>query len=222
MTDFWRYSLDDQIEELERVGIDTDSVFSNNIVIGVSGRKGAGKTTLSDAILQHLTHEPLLYKMSANFADGIKEALNKLFCSAYGMGRNPVNVFSTMDSQTKERIRPILQDVGMGARERFSDDFWVLQVFNRIVSRTQHQLNGYGLTLIGDVRFQNEVAFLGRFKNSLLIHIEGGMSGDNHISEQFDPIEVEGVKVIKTDGELVRHSSQTVEQTIEWIRALLP
>jgi ABC-type dipeptide/oligopeptide/nickel transport system ATPase subunit len=142
------------------------------ILIGISGRKGSGKTTLADGFAAQ--NQGDVTRLS--FAEPLKEALKHLF------------MFS--DAQLfgcdKERI-----DLRWGvsprwAMQQLATDFLRDQVdqaffLKHMQLRLQEKLQNF--VLIDDIRFQNEQKFIKKH-GGLLVHVEReGRSNDEHSSE---------------------------------------
>lgn len=103
-------------------------------------------------------------------AKPIKDGVEDLFISTYDLSPN------TFD---KEKVRPFYQLVGNWARENIDPNYWC------------HKLNLNGDFIIDDIRHQNEIDFLKRNCNDLiLIYLEPLVvfdKDDQHISESGVP-----------------------------------
>lgn len=110
--------------------------MGNACVFLISGKAGAGKTALANALAKSMDcHMGSIGVLS--FASKIKE-----------IARNDFG----WDGVKDERGRALLQHLGAVGRE-YNEDIWVLHTINSIKSLT----NGlYGYTIIDDWRFGNE------------------------------------------------------------------
>jgi len=107
--------------------------MKKTIWIGLSGKAGSGKTTVSDTLCKRYRFVKL------SFAEELKTIAKRL----------QLDIFD----RPKAEYRPKLQQFGMAARRIFSEDVWMNLVLQHI------KLMGYQRVIIDDVRFLNE--FLG-------------------------------------------------------------
>lgn len=140
-------------------------------ILGISGKKQSGKSTLADMISS-------LYKGKVAilpFAAPLKMEVAK----ACG-----VSVQCIEDN--KSNFRKILQGWGTEFRRNmFGDDYWLRKQDEQVAKFADADL-----VIIPDVRFLNEMAFI-TDRGGKVIRIErSGLPSDNHDSEiQLDDIE---------------------------------
>lgn len=135
-------------------------------IIGISGKKQAGKDELCKALLKHAA----VRGIRIAFADAVKEEVAKA-----------CGVTVTFVNTNKERFRPILQWWGTDFRRYYAgDNYWVEKAFEKI---TNAAMLGHKLIVIPDVRFISEAdpllnggAYLVRVSRPLQVE-------DTHISE---------------------------------------
>lgn len=130
------------------------------MIIGVAGRAGVGKSTLAEHIA--LKHGFVEY----NFADPLKQMLEVIGIDTLNKSATPAGLGVT--------VRELLQTLGTDwGRNTVSEDFWI---------RIACQKVG-GNTVIGDVRFQNEVDWI-LSRGGLVLGVHREMDGsDHHASE---------------------------------------
>ena len=109
----------------------------NNLIIGITGRKRAGKSTIADILPTFLTHYPNLYKI------GISDEIKQTLASYTGGSVAKIE-------ENKDILRPVLQQWGDIIRER------LLDILNAKVKKLQEPY----LLIIPDVRLLDEVKFL--------------------------------------------------------------
>lgn len=155
------------------------------LVIGITGKAGAGKDTIADHLVQKY-----------GFAKyGFADPLKKVVCAAFDLHPKQVN-----DPDEKEKIdnfwsvspRQMLQFVGTELFRDHADklvpglgsNFWVARAIKRI---TQLENLGYPGVVINDVRFKNEADLIVNDHGGVLIRVvrEGikAVGIPNHISE---------------------------------------
>jgi len=172
------------------------------MIIGVSGKKRSGKDTFFT-----LTHKLLHGKYSVKryaFADNVKK-----FAIRY------LNVPAT--EIKNENYRFMLQGIGQMLREEVSKDFWVNSLFADI--NKSRSLNPSEISIITDVRYQNEADSILSKDNSILIKVENQntFSIDYHQSEN-DLNDFNFDFVIKNEGSVSEY-----EEKIElWLKQNLP
>jgi hypothetical protein len=135
-------------------------------IIGISGKKQAGKDELCKALLKHAA----VRGIRIAFADAVKEEVAK----ACGVTTIFVNT-------NKERFRPILQWWGTDFRRYYAgDNYWVEKAFEKI---TNAALLGHKLIIIPDVRFLSEAQPLTE-GGAFMVRISRPIQADDtHISE---------------------------------------
>jgi len=148
------------------------------MIIGLSGYAQSGKDTVAEYLVNNHGYTRVA------FADAVRDF-------AYDI--NPLVDFSEYDGLTNLQdlvdtqgwdkakqhptVRKILQNVGLSARARFGESFWINIALNK-VSFT-------GNFVITDVRFKNEASVIKRRDYAQVWRIERPGVGpvNNHISE---------------------------------------
>lgn len=145
-------------------------------IIGISGKKHAGKDTATNAFIATLSDIPIEHMA---FADALKDEV----CEA-------VHVTREFLEANKDLFRPILQWWGTEFRRNLhGDGYWINRLAEKVAASKA------AVIIITDVRFLNEYAWVDAQSGSTLIRIHrviGGASQDTHASEveldheQFD------------------------------------
>jgi len=168
-------------------------------IIGLSGYSRSGKDTLADRFEQR--HG--FYKIS--LADPIRQALYSLDPNIDYQGYR-VNLKQIVDAEGWEALkehsfeyRPLIQRMGMTARQLWGEDFWVERLFEWEIA---------GHIIVPDVRFRNEADAI-RERGGKIWRIERpGVSPTNgHLSEvSMDGYDFDAVLV--NDGSFVDFYAQ--------------
>lgn len=145
--------------------------IQNNLLIGITGKKGVGKDTVADFLV-----DTYAYNKYA-FADPLKRGCMEMF------GLNYDQVYETkevLDEYWGITPRYILQTIGTDlVRENFDKNFWVLRLEKDIKKKILSNN-----IVISDVRFQNEVDMIRKY-NGIIIKVERETHYvDVHISEK--------------------------------------
>lgn len=136
-----------------------------NLVIGISGKQGAGKSTLAQALKDHFNREPDwdadIYKFAAPLY-AIQDYIYKT------IGRNP----GIKDG-------PLLQMIGQWGRERHGENIWTeawIEAASKHFSKFNNNKNNR-VVIVDDMRYPNEVLTLRSFadrtnSSSFLVRLE--------------------------------------------------
>ncbi len=163
------------------------------MIIGLAGYAQSGKDTVAEILINRFG-----YKRVA-FADKLKEfAYDTNPIVGYVAGE-PITLKHVVDrdgwesAKTNTNIRRYLQDIGLAARNHFSQTFWVDQAMRQVTDLK---------VVITDVRFINEADTI-RLNGGQIWRIQrpgvGAVNG--HVSEsQMDDYEVD--QTIVNDGTL--------------------
>jgi uncharacterized protein (DUF2132 family) len=121
------------------------------MIIGLTGYAQSGKDTFANILV-----EDYGFKRIA-FADKIRQFLYEVNpmvgCSPSGYLKDLVDLVGWDAAKQEPQVRRLLQDLGVGARTIFGENFWVDQVVNQF----GHSWWGYDTNVvITDVRFTNE------------------------------------------------------------------
>jgi len=144
-------------------------------VIGLTGYAQSGKDTLASILV-----EKYGYRRVA-FADKIRDFLyviNPMVgCSPTGYLQDLVDLVGWDKAKQEPQVRRLLQDIGVGARKLFGDQFWVAQALMSISSSEK--------IVITDVRFINEAKAIKKYDGGQVWRVKrSGVSAVNsHISE---------------------------------------
>jgi len=144
-------------------------------IIGLTGYAQSGKDTLAKILVDNYGYRRVA------FADKIREFLYEVNpmvgCSPTGYLRDLVNLVGWDNAKQEPQVRRLLQDLGVGARKVFGDDFWVTQAFVGISPSEK--------IVITDVRFTNEAETIKQHSGAQVWRVKrSGVSAVNtHVSE---------------------------------------
>lgn len=132
------------------------------MLIGFSGKAGAGKTTLAEFLIDEFHFKKL------SFAKAVKE--------------HGIKYFGLTEEDIKKKppvTRQILQGIGNYIREEFDKDYWI----NSLEPNPVYLLDNGISVVIDDVRFKNEADYIKKM-GGIMIRIERpGVKKMNHPSE---------------------------------------
>lgn len=111
-------------------------------IIGISGPARSGKDTLGDQFISILSEWGLKCE-KASFANQLKNETDDFLKKTIGISS------FTQDDDEKKIIRPFLVTWGTHVRRKLNPDVWIDSIKN--------QLSDDKITIISDVRFQNEL-----------------------------------------------------------------
>jgi len=137
-------------------------------ILGLTGLKGSGKTTIADE-LPHPVY---------SFADKIRDVALILFgWSSYDMQDEDAK--EEVDSYWALSPRASMQQIGMMCREQFGSNFWIRAMEKRLIGEPGCN----GVVVIDDCRFPNEAEWIKQ--NGVVIGLDRpGVSLDSqHPSE---------------------------------------
>lgn len=144
-------------------------------IIGLSGYAQTGKDTVANILVNDYG-----YKRVA-FADKIREFLYEVnpmvACSPTGYLRDLVDLVGWDKAKQEAQVRRLLQDMGVGARKLFGDQFWVAQALLPISSSER--------IVITDVRFTNEADAIKKYDGAQVWRVmrPGVQAVNQHVSE---------------------------------------
>lgn len=179
------------------------------LIIGMSGKMGVGKNYISETFLL-----PLLFEKAYRSYDRIMIPYFFSFGSCiktelYGRDKTDSLNYNDLFESKTHHVRKMLQEYGteMG-RNTYHPDIWIRQVdmwiqiqnaqshkiMNSTTSKFMSLQRYIPVYIIQDVRFQNELDFVLKFKNHLVMRVEApnrhnqrlvkeGGSNGNHTSE---------------------------------------
>ena len=114
----------------------------------ITGKAGAGKTTMSEYIVEH-------YEGSKNYAlgDKLKELTFRLL-KTFGVEIESLN--DLYDVRSKNKYRRYMQQIGTDCvREVFGEDFWCEALSGKVLKDLCEERT----VMISDVRFRNEIKY---------------------------------------------------------------
>lgn len=129
-------------------------MMSNKLYLGISGKMGSGKTTLSEGIITALGS---LKIVRVSLAKPIKDIQDSIYR----------DLDLVMDG---EKDRDLLIALGMWGRTK-SPNFWLEKAIEKMEDIDAD------IIICDDVRFLNEAAWFS--ENGMLMRIEGEQRGDN-------------------------------------------
>jgi len=132
------------------------------LYLGISGKMGSGKTTLSDGLIQELSSGLPIERVS--LAKPIKDVQNLIYDS---LGLEMIG----------EKDRDLLIKLGMWGRDK-DPDLWLKQAVKKFKKSKAK------IVICDDVRFENEADWF--TNNGLLVRITGKQRGDNVNMEYKD------------------------------------
>ena len=147
------------------------------ILIGLSGKRGAGKDTVADALMEHF-RTGVSYGPSEKirFSSGLKVMVANFFCGYDHPDNLSLEKFKEAVHVCGKTNRQILQEVGVFMRDLWPD-IWV-NWFEREAS-----CYGLGPVIVPDVRFPNEVAKIHDLGGKVIRLTRTPFPEDKHESE---------------------------------------
>ena len=94
------------------------------MIIGLSGYAGSGKDTVASVLIEQHGFTRLA------FADPIREFLlliNPILSDGHRVNET-VTMIGWDNAKSKPEVRRLLQDIGVGCRQMFGEDFWIKQL----------------------------------------------------------------------------------------------
>jgi dephospho-CoA kinase len=163
------------------------------MIIGLAGYAQSGKDTLANVLVENHGYVRIA------FADPIRELLYQMDpplpvgsgAEKHVVGlQNYVDIYGWDVAKQHENVRAMLQNLGVGARTVFGEDFWIQQA----IQKTAGEEN----IVITDVRFINEADHLkvlakytGREVQMWRVKRAGVYAVNSHVSES----EMDGYKM---------------------------
>jgi hypothetical protein len=151
------------------------------VIIGLTGYAQSGKDTVANILVEKYGYQRVA------FADPIRALLyetNPMLKEGYRV-QGLVDVYGWDKVKVDyPEARRLLQDLGVGARKVFGDDFWIKQALKNV---------DYGNYVITDVRFRNEATAIWSMPGTIWRVIRPGVTAVNaHVSEtQMDDYPVD-------------------------------
>ena len=146
------------------------------MIIGLAGYAQSGKDTVAQILVDNYGFRRIA------FADKVREFVYELdfpmdpsFAETVGL-QNIVEVSGWDEAKQHKDVRALLQNLGVGARKVFGENFWVKQALREFSPEEK--------IVITDVRFPNEAEMVKRLNGQMWRVIRPGVTAVNsHISE---------------------------------------
>ncbi len=154
------------------------------MIIGLSGYAQSGKDTVAKFLVENHGYTRIA------FADKIRELLYEMDPGIGMQGpdgqwhtiglQNFVDVTGWDDAKQHKEVRAMLQNLGVGARKTFGENFWVHEAMKTMLNDPRPDLN----YVITDVRFFNEADMV-KANHGQIWRVErpGVDAVNNHVSE---------------------------------------
>ena len=152
------------------------------MIIGLTGYAQSGKDTLANILVEEHGYTRIA------FADKIRNFLYEVNpmvgCSPTGYLQDLINLVGWDAAKQEPQVRRLLQDMGVGARKLFGEDFWIYEALKTVVPTNK--------IVIPDVRFTNEAEAVENYGGQVWrIKRTGVTAVNSHVSEH----ELEGYPV---------------------------
>jgi len=134
--------------------------MNTNFIIGISGNARSGKDTFCEYTKRFLSRKKVGAARAA-FADEIKGDLDSLCRKKIGMSA------FTSDSKEKKILRPLLVTYGTDIMRSLDEDWWIEKLEKKLGVHQSMEL----LPIITDVRYPNEMEWIQKKNNGVLIHV---------------------------------------------------
>ena len=150
------------------------------MIIGLAGYAQSGKDTVANILIEHYGYTRVA------FADKVRDLLFEMDPGIGVKGpdgqwhtvglQNIVEVSGWDEAKQHKDVRALLQNLGVGARKVFGENFWVKQALREFSPEEK--------IVITDVRFPNEAEMVKRLNGQMWRVIRPGVTAVNsHISE---------------------------------------
>lgn len=152
------------------------------MIIGLAGYARAGKDSVAEILVRRFGFRRIA------FADPIRELLYKLNPQVGSLElREFVDQYGWEVAKSQPKVRELLQNLGVAARELFNEDVWVEQAFKNVDPNEN--------IVISDVRFINEAKYIQDLGGQVWrIKRLNTSAVNNHISEsQMDEYKVDQI-----------------------------
>lgn len=149
------------------------------MIIGLMGYAQSGKDTVAKILVQEYGFKRIA------FADKIRELLYEMDAPVpVGVGfekhvvglQNYVDIYGWEVAKQEPVVRSMLQNLGVGARTVFNENFWVSEALSEVAPQDK--------VVVSDVRFLNEVTWIKDFGGHVWRVTRPGVGAVNmHVSE---------------------------------------
>lgn len=147
------------------------------VIIGLLGKAGSGKTSVANYL------EKKYDVKRVAFAAPLKRMAKDIWEFSDDQVYGEADVKEAVDLRWGVSPRVCMQRLGQAARDHLGDDCWILAALNSV--------DGPGVWVIEDVRYQNEVDTVAKLGFVWRLHCEDSISHDQgtHLSEsQVDTV----------------------------------
>lgn len=168
---------------------------ANKVIIGLTGLKGSGKTSISNYLNRLYRYEQI------SFGGKIKETVMDLFDLKYNQVYGTPEEKEAIDPNWGVSPRFIMQRFGTEVARSIHPDIWVRTSMNKIRA-TWDNINPNQNFVFDDVRFLNEAEAI-IAEGGVIIRVSrpfGPNFEDNHPSESPLPLEVTDYSIINDSG----------------------
>jgi hypothetical protein len=147
-------------------------------VIGIAGVARVGKDTFAAHIGKVLEKQGLVSQRVA-FADVLKKDINSFLLAKSG-----VNAY-TIDEEEKHLLRPLMVEYGRLMRALSDGEYWIKQIAQRVEKNIENNI----ISLITDVRYQNEASWINSLDGGISLHLfREGINPANEEEALNDPL----------------------------------
>jgi hypothetical protein len=154
------------------------------MIIGLTGYAQSGKDTVAQVLVEKYGYTRIA------FADKIRELLYEMDPPVTDNNRvvglqNYVEELGWDIAKQNPNVRSMLQNLGVGARKVFGENFWVQQALR--------QVHFEGNFVITDVRFPNEADAIRKYDGAQIWRIK--RNGVNAVNQHVSETAMDGEKV---------------------------
>ena len=149
------------------------------VVVGICGRKRAGKDTVGK-LIRLVAESNGLTTARLALADELKDELAlAMSCNNPPMTRNEARLLLDSDEH-KEPLRPMMQAWGEYRRKSFGEDYWIRKIEPKIDG------SPYDIITVTDVRHPNEAEYINCLGRGVVVRVNNPIADrvtDCHYSE---------------------------------------
>lgn len=187
--------------------------MKNTLIIGISGKAGAGKDTLANAFVKYIERKYPITVMLPHiysFGDILKNEVHQYT-------QIPIENFYNRD--VKEIYRPLLQWWGTEYRRNpltgGNNEYWIDGHKAKVCEIAQAWNHTFNIIFVPDVRFDNEAKYVDYLINVVKEDGEYAVNGADHASEA-------GIDISLVDAEVhIRHNvsveTNYPDTYLEWV-----
>jgi dephospho-CoA kinase len=162
------------------------------MIIGLLGKKGSGKDTMADFLVEHYNFKQYTYATP----------LKKLCQDLFSLTEEQMNCHvqkETIDERWNKTPRQILQQVGTDLfRKHYDENIWVKILKEKLKMEPDNQN-----IVVSDIRHQNELDTVTEFENCVIFHIlRAGCDVSDQHSTENNIMKHENIITIKNNGSI--------------------